>query len=188
MNHNNYKFIDTAFGGAHKRNKVIDMIKLKTPQRIADCFTTYFRFKKEYKIHVNKTGSVRGSKVFSCWSDFLWFDIDSENLDIALSQTKRLLIALREYDIEKHIVLFFSGSKGFHVGINATLFGFEPSPQLPGEMRSTAETIANLYDVEIDTVVYDHNRLWRIPGSVHGKTKLKKTLLDSKKLLKYDLY
>ena len=177
MDHKEYTFVDVALGDVTKRNNISDLRSLQIPTRKANCYTTYFRFRKEYAEHVIATGTVRGADRFSCWSDFLWFDIDGEILTDALVNVKKLLTGLQTLGILDHTVVFFSGAKGFHVGINAGLFGFEPSVQLPQQMRQTAERIASIFSVDIDTVVYNHNRLWRIPGTVHGKTKLRKTLL-----------
>ncbi len=186
MTHSSYRYVDVAIGGATKRNNATALDKLHVDLNAENCYTTMFRFREEYKTHVDGTGSVRGADQFSCWSDYLWFDIDQDKLDDATIDLQKLLRGLQSMGVLDQVAVFFSGSKGYHVGINSGLFGFEPSQQLPEQMRVTALAIASLFHVEIDTKVYNHNRLWRIVDTLHAKTGLRKTALDTAEALTSD--
>ena len=57
------------------------------------------------------------------WSPWLWFDIDSDELQYAHKDAAALAVFLVErYAVEPaELLLFFSGSKGFHVGLPTAL-------------------------------------------------------------------
>lgn len=178
MRQSKFEYVDVAINGAKNRNHVCSLDELSIPHDATDCYTSMFLFKKEYKQHVEDSGSVRGADQFSVWSPYLWFDIDAADLQDATIDMQALLRGIRSVGVLEHAVLFFSGSKGYHVGIEASLFGFVPSQTLPDEMRRTALAIASLFNVEIDTKIYNHNRLWRVVDTLHSKTKLRKTMLS----------
>ena len=177
MKYADFTYVDLAVGGATKRNHVFELDKLPIPEDAIDTYTTMFRFKEEYRAHVEETGSVRGADQFECWSDYLWFDIDASDLQDATIDMQALLRGIKSMGVLDHTIAFFSGSKGYHVGVESALFGFEPSKTLPDEMRRTCVQIASLFNIEIDTKIYNHNRLWRVVDTFHSKTKLRKTAL-----------
>lgn len=178
------RFIDTSYGGVQNRNHVVDIFEANDSRAQKDCYTSMFRFGKEYQQLVKKTGSVRGAAEFECWSDYLWFDIDSSDLNFALAHARKLVRGLKPFANEGELVCFFSGSKGFHIGIDAALCGFKASDNLPEMMRRAAVKLARLYDVDIDSKIYNSNRLWRIPDTIHSKTGLYKTLIPLSKMPK----
>ena len=165
-----YKFVDTAFGSPKNRNRVISVEELEIPDDIANCFTSMYRFRKEFQEHSKKTGSVSGTSQFPCYSDYLWFDIDNTDLEVALIDARQLLINIELIDstLSEKVLNFFSGSKGFHFGLPAALFGMKPSADLPRIHKRLAKTIAK--DVSIDTAIYEHNRLWRIPNTKNSRS------------------
>jgi len=174
-----FRFVDLAINGATRRNHIYELHDLPIPINSVDTYTTMFRFREEYKLHVDSTKSVRGASKFECWSDYLWFDIDASDLQDATIDMQTLLRGIKSMGVLEHTIVFFSGSKGYHVGIDSGVFGFKPSINLPNEMRRVCIQIASLFNVEIDTKIYNHNRLWRIPNSVHSKTNLYKTAIDT---------
>jgi len=141
-----------------------------------------FRFAEDYKQLCADTGSVKGASELACYSDFLWFDIDSSNLNEALVNARDLIANIEKLDatLSEQLAIYFSGSKGFHVGIPANLFGWEPSVDLPRIHKILAKDIAP--DTPIDTAIYEHNRLWRIPNTKHGKSGLYKVPLTNDQL------
>lgn len=170
-----YRFVDTAFGGVQNRNKMADVFQLQLPPNPVDCFASIFRFKDNFKKHVESTGSVKGADGFECFSDYLFFDIDdSKELDKALDGTKKLI---RHLELNcnlslDHIRVWFSGSKGFHVGIPSVIFGITPSTDLPRIIKTIAFDLAD--GMGIDTSIYEKNRLFRMENSIHSKTGLYK--------------
>ena len=80
-------------------------------------------------------------------------------------------------------VLFFSGSKGFHVGLPTALWNPSPSADFHRTARRFAERLAELASVTIDAGVYDKVRAFRAPNSRHAKTGLHKRRLTFDELL-----
>lgn len=184
MRYPEFRYVDVAIGGVTKRNCVHTIDDLPSMVDQVDCYTTMFLFKEEYQKHVKSTGSVRGADQFKVWSPYLWFDIDAPDLQDATIDMQALLRGVRSMGVLDHVVVFFSGSKGYHIGIDAGVFGFEPSQTLPDQMRRVATQIASLFNIDtLDTKVYNHNRLWRVPDTFHGKTKLRKTVLKPEKAI-----
>jgi len=177
-NLSDFKYIDAALGGVRSRNTIINICDLQIPVDGVDCFATMFRFKEEYRNHVQATGSVRGAGNFACWSDFVYFDIDAETVALATTQMQKLLRGLETLDALAYTQVYLSGNKGYHIGVASGLFGLAPSKDLPAQMRSICEQIASLVNIDIDTRIYNHNRLWRLVDTIHGKSGLRKTRLD----------
>jgi len=174
MEYEEFKYIDYAYGGVRNRNNVISIDELPPPEEnIMDCFQTYFRFNSNYLNYFQENGSVKGYKG-KCYADFLPIDIDNNNLDESYSTTKTLIELLYceyDYDVE-HI--FFSGSKGFHILISSHSFGiFKPAENLPQTFKNIVSEITGGLP-NIDTSIYNHNRLLRLNNTIHGKTKLYK--------------
>ncbi|TWT37015.1 hypothetical protein KOR34_19610 [Posidoniimonas corsicana] len=126
-----------------------------------------------------------------CGGDWLWFDLDSEgDLDAAHDGAKRLCAGLVErYALdESALLIFFSGSKGFHVGLPLSVAG---SPPASGDFntiaRAVAEQLAVRQRVDIDTGVFDKVRALRAPNSRHRKTGRYKRRLTFDELLALSL-
>ncbi len=165
-------YIDTALGNVNRRNRVQSISRLEISSDTTDAYTTMFRFRKDYHELCETTGSVKGAQNLSCWSDFLWFDIDSDDLSVALANARQLVIRVELIDpaLGGFLIYFFSGAKGFHIGIPAPLLGLCPSIDLPQVFKKLAREIAG--DIEIDISIYDKNRLWRVPNTRNGKSGL----------------
>ena len=74
----------------------------------------------------------------------------------------------------ENIQIWFSGKKGFHVGVSTQIFGEEATPSVAfhGFCKAVAERIEKEAGVEIDSNVYDNVRIFRTPNTRHGKTDL----------------
>ena len=176
-----FAFVDVAVG-LKNRNNVKRLDELKIPIGTVDCFTSMYRFQQDFRDHVLQTKSVRGCNKLECFADYLFFDIDDpEDLNAATLAAQTLVRGLLSMAKPEHIVVAFSGCKGFSIGIVSSLFGFVPSTTLPNEMKIVAEQLASLFSVEIDTKIYESSRLWRLENTRHSKTGLYKTRLDTKK-------
>jgi hypothetical protein len=82
------------------------------------------------------------------------------------------------------LLTFFSGSKGFHVGLPLSVCGSPvPSADFHRVCRRFAEAVAGSLAVAIDTGVYDRVRAFRAPNSKHPKTGLHKRRLTFGELL-----
>ncbi len=142
----------------------------------SESYLSAFTFGDEFRAHLTATGTTRGYRG-PCGAAFVWFDIDRDaELDAARIDTARLAACILErFALDAEDVLaFFSGSKGFHLGIPTTLWTPPPSIDFHRIARRFAETIATAAGVTIDTGVYDSVRAFRAPNSRHPKTGLHK--------------
>jgi hypothetical protein len=150
-----------------------------------EAYLSAFVFGDDFRRHLKETGSSKGYDG-PCWAPWLWFDIDGEgDLDAALRDARRLAAGiLQRYPAmdEGDLLLFFSGSKGAHVGLPVT-WGPAPSVTFHRVARRLAEGLAAAAGASIDTGVYDKVRLFRAPNSRHPKTGLHKRRLTFDELM-----
>lgn len=151
-------------------------------------FLSPFQYDNEFltrRIDAAGTLDVRGFDG-RCWSRFIWFDIDREgDIDSATQDARRLAMMLVErYRIdESELLLFFSGSKGFHIGLPTSLFDVEPSIEFGSVVRKLAEGLTASVRVVIDPSVYGKVQPLRAPNSRHGKTGRHKRILTFDELM-----
>ena len=82
---------------------------------------------------------------------------------------------IEKYDLrDEDLLVFFSGSKGFHVGLPTALWDPEPSKVFHKTAKAFAIARAEEAGVTVDTGVYDKVRAFRAPNSRHPKTRLHK--------------
>ncbi|HHV62350.1 MAG TPA: AAA family ATPase [Firmicutes bacterium] len=182
MKYPDYKWIDVAVGGPHKRNNVVDGTKWKVPANIPDCFKTVYRYPDAFLEHFRKTGSVSGYNG-PVYADYFPIDIDDTSLEAALDKARNVLNQLLvNYEVNlEELWIFFSGKKGFHILIPADMFGFEPSPLLPRVFKAMASRIVQ--GVQIDPTIYDTVRLFRLANTKHGESGLYKVPLEAREIL-----
>jgi hypothetical protein len=183
-----------VLGGAMNRRRLVDAGAALAGYAACDpraevareAYLSAFVFGDDFRRHLNETGSTAGFDG-ACWTPFLWIDLDSpEDLDRALSDARRLVSAiLHRYPTldDDALLIFFSGSKGYHVGL-PTVWGPAPSAGFHRVARRFAEGLAAAAGVTIDTGVYDKVRLFRAPNSRHPKTGLHKRRLSFDELLR----
>ncbi len=137
-----------------------------------EAYLSAFTFDGDFRRHFEATGSTRGFRGV-CGAPWVWWDVDApDDLHRATETARRLAVAVTDrYGIDDDDVLvFYSGSKGFHVGIPTELWQPEPSRTFNRTARRFAEHIAELAGVSIDGGVYDRVRAFRAPNSRHAKT------------------
>lgn len=155
--------------------KLDDLPKHVDPNQ--DCYRSLFYYSEEILSHVTSTGSISGYRGKNGIDRIVW-DFDNEDLDIsrnnALSLIERLV---NEYDIRKEEVgIFFSGRKGFALELKVNgIVGLDNvlNENIPILVKKFCTKLAE--DLEsFDRVIYNHNRLYRINGTLHQKTSLVK--------------
>ncbi len=108
-----------------------------------------------------------------CGSNWLWIDIDSRDLIIAHDHAKRLAAGLCvRYSLDgDELLIFFSGAKGFHVGLPLSLAD-SPDAHIDFNQvcRALVEVLADELAVTVDTGIYDKARAFRAPNSRHPKS------------------
>ncbi len=159
-----------------------------------ETFLSSFTFDNEFKDYLKKNNSVQGYDGPS-FSDFLWFDIDSgDDLAEAQRQTKELINTLMWYGYDREsIVIYFSGSKGFCVGITTASFGGKPSLKYHEMLKHVALGVVKqckvLYDTDItiDTSIYRKVQPLRAPNTRHFKSYLYKVKLSVGELFSWSI-
>ena len=94
-------------------------------------------------------------------------------------------IVAKRYSLDDDALLvFFSGSKGFHVGLPTDLWQPTASGLFNLTARRLAEELAASCEVVIDSGVFDKVRAFRAPNSRHQKTGLHKRALTLDELMR----
>lgn len=118
----------------------------------------------------------------------IYFDIDSEFLDDALRETKTIYnVFTNVLKVNPdYITIWFSGSKGFHIEIAPEVFGITPMAGLTLVNKEIARWLTDTYSLTTIDMgsIYSSRRMWRLPFSVHSKTKIRKTWIPD--ILKYE--
>lgn len=179
-------------GGCWERRRLVDagaalrgFAACEYPELCAqECYLSAFHFPDDFRSRADAWHylNVRDYDGI-CGADHLHIDIDRpSDLALALSEARRVvghvLDRYRSLD-EEHLLVCYSGSKGFHVDVPLSLFGATPSAQFHLVARATAVGLAEragvgVYDpkrgLRIDEGVFDRVRLWRAVNSRHAKT------------------
>jgi len=101
--------------------------------------------------------------------DLVFFDFDSKNIDASRVDACKFIDGLNV----KNVIIFYSGSKGFHVGVPVKYF---PEDINPDKLKNLAGYYKQFYPT-MDTSVFNVNRKFRLPFSRHPKTNLYKNVL-----------
>jgi len=173
-----YKYVSFA-PKRDRRRKVIHINELPGHVGEEECFSSYLRYPVEYfEFWEKNNGSLKGYSG-SCYSDVVPIDLDSsEDLNDALRDCRGLIGELEsQYGVNPNsLVLYFSGSKGFHVEIPIVLFGdIQPSSSLPYIFKE----IANSFNIQsLDPSIYHRNAIWRISNTINTNSGLYKIPLS----------
>jgi hypothetical protein len=150
-----------------------------------ESYLSAFQFGTDFRTYLVETGSTKGFDG-PCWAPAVWWDIDNEDdPQTALDGTRQLTAAILDrYRIldDEDLLRFFSGSKGFHVGL-PLCWNAPRSLDFNRVSRRFAEGFAQLAGVKIDTSIYDKVRAFRAPNSRHPKTGLHKRRLTHEELM-----
>jgi hypothetical protein len=180
-------------GATSKRRRLVDAAAAFAayaccdPRAEVNCegYLSVFGFGNDFKALLQSTGSVRGF-TGACWSPFIWFDIDrADEPEQALNDARGLAsLILERYRAldDDALLIFFSGSKGYHIGL-PTYWAPSPSPTFHLTARRLAEGLAAAAGAVIDSGVYDRVRCFRAPNSRHPRTGLHKRSLTLDELL-----
>lgn len=151
-------------------------------------YLSAFTFGDDFRAYLAAHSTTKGFDG-PCCSLWHWFDLDREPADggvaAALRDARTLCVQLCDgFAVsDDALLVFYSGSKGFHVGL--PVVGFDPPPALDFHRiaRRFAENVASAADVVIDTGVYAKVQAFRAPNSRHGKTGRHKRRLTVDELL-----
>ena len=128
-----------------------------------EAYLSAFQFGEDFRRLLKETGSTAGYSG-PCWSPWLWWDVDAEG-DLARAQAESEALAdvlVNRYQVDAgDLLAFFSGSKGFHLGLSTVFWSPAPSVDFHRVARRFAEYVAELAGVAIDNGVYDKVRAFR---------------------------
>ncbi|MFO0863919.1 MAG: hypothetical protein U0744_04580 [Gemmataceae bacterium] len=147
---------------------------------VREAYLSHFAFGLDLKKHhTAHRGSVAGF-AGACWSKYVVLDIDRDCPEEALADVRRLVAYLqRRYpEIEGRVIVFFSGSKGYHVLLELS-HRPQPAVGFHRTVRSLAEGLAGQAGVRIDTSIYDLAHIIRLPNTRHPKTGLYKRRIET---------
>ncbi len=106
---------------------------------------------------------------------YVWFDFDSADGGVAaLSDARNFFEFIGK---PEGLTFYYSGSKGFHMGIPFAYFGLPVSPTVGKDLHALAVLYKKQFPT-IDTTVFNAQRKFRALGSKHPKTKLYKIALE----------
>jgi hypothetical protein len=192
-----YDYVDTAIGGVRNRNRVMRRAAFAPSPDAVDCFTTYCRFTVEFAYYAEKhpspsTGqppSVAGYPG-AAWASFFTADFDDRaDPGQAIADAVACLGRWeREYGLSPDDVrIFWSGMKGIALEIPGQLFGgFEPNEEIGPRFEHMAEHLLH-GAATADYCIYEKLRLWRVPNTRHGVSRLFKIPLSWNELRVGDL-
>ena len=138
-----------------------------------DCYRSLYLYTEDAKQYFEQNNlSIAGYKG-KVYSNRLFFDLDSEDVNKAKEDTKELLHRLQQLgvSVENQVRVFFSGRKGFHVEV-PTKKNYEPE-----ELKSICSNIAEGLD-SFDPVIYNSTRIIRILNTRHQTSNLYKIELE----------
>lgn len=131
-----------------------------------DHYVSVYKYNEEQKKHFDEKGTVSG--IQNVVTNQLVFDLDSEDRQQALDDTKTLLERLERKGISNNNTeVYMSGNKGFHVQINIDKY------LTPTEEKNIAQAFAGDLS-SFDSTVYNANRILRLAGTKHPKSGLYK--------------
>jgi len=145
-----------------------------------DYYISLYKYNEQHYQRFNETGTVSGIK--DVVTNKLLFDFDdATNPENAREDAITVITRLASYDIpEESIQVAFSGSKGFSVQVDTTQ---EFTPQ---QFKDITFSLAG--DLKtFDKVVSDPNRIIRVVGTRHPKSKLYKMPLSVTQLTEMDI-
>ena len=146
-----------------------------------DTYMSLYEFDDEIKDFFAKKHTLSGFDGPVYIPDEFILDVDgkdNEDLENARQKTVGLLLLLDDLGIPYK--LYFSGNKGFHVGIPATAFRWKPDPLLHLKVKD-ALTNAGIFDYA-DPSVTDKIRLIRVVNTMNLKAQLWKREISRKDL------
>lgn len=153
-----------------------------------EAYLSAFTFGDDFAEHLRRHGTTKGFTGV-CGAAWVWFDIDRPgDLDAATADARALCVNLAQRFAldDGDVLVFFTGSKGYHVGIPTALWSWEPSPLFNRIARRFAEQVADSIEgggVGFDAGIYDKVRAFRAPNSRHPATGLHKRRLTVDELL-----
>lgn len=161
-----------------------------------ELYLSTYAFTQNFRAYVDsKNGSTAGYHG-PAYAPLIWFDVDREaedsdgklnpDLDSALVDTQNLVACLMNLGVpEEYLFIFFSGQKGFHVGVPTSLFAAVPSDSFVDITGIVCRALARRANCKIDPAIYTPLQPLRAPNSWHRKGGLYKVRMSVAELHGY---
>jgi archaellum biogenesis ATPase FlaH/DNA primase catalytic subunit len=135
-----------------------------------DSYISVYDYNEEHKKQFDEAGTIAG--ITNVTTNKLIFDFDSGNVDEARLDTIKCVQRLKDSGIDTDdINIYFSGGKGFHVVLDTNV-EFDPKVAKNAALK-VAQDLKTF-----DSVVYNANRILRLPYTRHPSTGLYKIQLS----------
>jgi hypothetical protein len=164
------------------RGKIVDAGTIFPTPSDFTRYCSHFMFGPEILAHLKTHKNEKGEPTVAgfrgkVYCEAVWIDVDCGS-DVNAARLSALEVVRRlsaEYQIDpEHLIIYFSGNKGFHIAIHNTLVGFTHSTAIdPLKVKDFVRRLTNGIN-HIDYVIYDHVRILRIENSRHEKSGLYK--------------
>lgn len=132
-------------------------------------YKSLYYYPQEAVDYFKENGRIKGYKG-KAHSDYLVFDIDSEDLESSRQSVIKLIDYLTPRGLyeEMAAVISYSGSKGYHLRIRVS------EPLEPFQLKKICTHLADQAKVKIDSVIYNATRPFRLVNTKHEKSGLYK--------------
>jgi KaiC/GvpD/RAD55 family RecA-like ATPase len=154
------------------RGNIVELSQLKIGRANYERYCSLFSYDESIVHHIQSTGSMSNySAPVSIRT--IWVDFDhEESLEDVLREVVKFVDYLCDkYDLTRdQVPIYFSGGKGFHVGISSKLLGLDGvfEQELPEKIKAFVEHITQGIKY-VDYVIYNSTRIFRLPFSVNMK-------------------
>lgn len=144
---------------------------------------SYFAMDATAADHMARHGAMNSRFQGLYYLPWLILDIDGKGaIDTVLHEAKGIVRYLLDtHNVpENAIQIWHSGKKGFHIYIAGSLFGMEPSNNLPADVKATVEK--HFAHPLVDLVPINRAGLIRYPYSIHPDTGRRKAPISLTRL------
>lgn len=153
----------------------------KTCSVLRPNFCTWISYESDLLIpHINANkNSITGFNqrlTQNLYFDFIPFDFDSDDLEVAFENCFNFITYLLNQKVPTtHFRIFLSGSKGFHVDVDRSVFMVtSPDKLICQKLKQFANWLESDLGITVDQALYSSTQLYRVPNSKHQKTGLHK--------------
>lgn len=186
-----YKLKEFSVGDLKSRKNFKNIFYAKELIGGKECYFSYFLFEDGINNYLSQNNnSIAGFKG-DIDADYLILDLDCKDtngnpdIDKAIKTLQSFIKELKEKYLlsEEHILINFSGNKGFHIRLHNSLFGdFQINSKLYLIHKEIATRLTYGFE-DFDLSIYQNNRLIRIPETINGKTNLRAVFIPTSKIL-----
>ena len=192
------RYVELIEGFQGHTNKFFEIDKISKLRRETEAYMSMYLYDSEmldyFKDNFVEKDGVKKQSIMGyrggVYANYIWLDIDDDkDLPKATKRARETIERINSrYDLNyQALAIYFSGMKGYSIGIPTSLFGGKDfkSEHIPAAFKLMAEDLIG--SKEFDSTIYEHTRIFRLPNSRHAKTGMYKTQIDYNLILEEDL-